>query len=83
MSTGTVTAASRGARAPAPRKHLTERARSERRLAAMLVAPAAIVMIAVTAYPIIDAVILSLQRADLRFPNARTSSSGWPTTATC
>ena len=36
----------------------------------MLVGPAAIVMIAVTAYPIIDAVILSLQRADLRFPNA-------------
>jgi len=27
-------------------------------------------MIAVTAYPIIDAVILSLQRSDLRFPNA-------------
>jgi len=27
-------------------------------------------MVAVTAYPIIDAVALSLQRADLRFPNA-------------
>ena len=49
---------------------MTERARSERRLAALLVAPAAIVMIAVTAYPIIDAVVLSLQRADLRFPGA-------------
>ena len=36
----------------------------------MLVAPAAIVMIAVTVYPIIDAVVLSLQRADLRFPSA-------------
>jgi multiple sugar transport system permease protein len=36
----------------------------------MLVGPAAIVMIAVTAYPIIDAVALSLQRSDLRFPNA-------------
>ncbi len=35
----------------------------------MLVAPAVIVMIAVTAYPIIDSVILSLQRADLRFPD--------------
>jgi multiple sugar transport system permease protein len=59
--------------APAPttsrRRHLTERARSERRLAAMLVAPALIVMIAVTAYPIVDAVVLSLQRADLRFPS--------------
>jgi len=36
----------------------------------MLVAPAAIVMLAVVAYPIIDAIVLSLQRADLRFPNA-------------
>jgi multiple sugar transport system permease protein len=60
--------------APAParprRPRLTERAREERRLAAMLVGPAAIVMIAVTAYPIIDAIALSLQRSDLRFPNA-------------
>ncbi|MGI8429587.1 MAG: carbohydrate ABC transporter permease [Solirubrobacteraceae bacterium] len=54
----------------APKPRLTERARGERRLAAMLVGPAAIVMIAVTAYPIIDAVILSLQRSDLRFPGA-------------
>jgi multiple sugar transport system permease protein len=52
------------------RKRLTERAREERRLAALLVGPAAIVMIAVTAYPIIDAIILSLQRSDLRFPKA-------------
>jgi trehalose/maltose transport system permease protein len=52
------------------RRHITERAREERRLAAMLVGPAAIVMIAVTAYPIIDAIVLSLQRSDLRFPNA-------------
>jgi multiple sugar transport system permease protein len=52
------------------RKRLTERAREERRLAAMLVGPAAIVMIAVTAYPIIDAIALSLQRSDLRFPHA-------------
>jgi multiple sugar transport system permease protein len=35
----------------------------------MLVGPAALVMLAVTAYPIIDAVILSLQRSDLRFPS--------------
>ncbi len=56
--------------AAAPKPRLTERARAERRLAAMLVGPAAIVMIAVTAYPIIDAVALSLQRSDLRFPHA-------------
>jgi multiple sugar transport system permease protein len=52
------------------RKHLTERARAERKLAYMLVAPAAIVMIAVTAYPVIATIVLSLQRADLRFPAA-------------
>ena len=49
---------------------MTERTRAERRLATWLIAPAAIVMIAVTAYPVIDAVLLSLQRSDLRFPNA-------------
>jgi multiple sugar transport system permease protein len=52
------------------RAHRSERVKAERRLAAWLVAPAAIVMIAVTAYPIIDAVALSLQRSDLRFPGA-------------
>jgi multiple sugar transport system permease protein len=67
VSTGAVAAP---AAAAPPRAHLTERAREERRLAAMLVGPAAVVMIAVTAYPIIDAVILSLQRSDLRFPSA-------------
>jgi multiple sugar transport system permease protein len=36
----------------------------------MLIAPAAIVMVAVTAYPVIATIALSLQRADLRFPNA-------------
>jgi multiple sugar transport system permease protein len=66
VSTGAVAAP---ARATSPRRrHLTERARGERRLAAILVAPALIVMLAVTAYPIIDAVVLSLQRADIRFP---------------
>jgi multiple sugar transport system permease protein len=52
------------------RRRLSERARAERRLALILVGPAAIVMVAVTAYPIIDTVILALQRADLRFPSA-------------
>ncbi len=67
MSTGTVAAP--GA-ATSGRPKLTDRSRAERRLAAWLVAPAAIVMIAVTAYPIIDTIVLSLQRADLRFPSA-------------
>jgi multiple sugar transport system permease protein len=43
--------------------------RAERRLAWMLCAPAALVMLAVAAYPVINAVILSLQEYDLRFPN--------------
>ena len=48
---------------------MTGRARSDRRLGWLLAAPSAIVMLAVTAYPIGYAVYLSLQRADLRFPN--------------
>ncbi len=52
------------------RRHLSDRARAERRLAFWLCTPAAVVMIAVTAWPIINAVTLSLQRSDLRFPGA-------------
>lgn len=69
MSTSAVAAPSAVTAPPAKRKHLTERAKAERKLAAILVAPAVIVMIAVTVYPILDAIILSLQRNDLRFPN--------------
>src|ERR1700730_16922099 len=55
--------------APARRRgKATRRARDERRLAYMLCAPAVVVMLAVTAYPILYAVWLSLRRADLRFP---------------
>ncbi|MCU1659292.1 MAG: transporter permease [Pseudonocardiales bacterium] len=50
------------------RRHLSEGARAERRLGWLLCAPAVIVMIAVTAYPIAYAVYLSLERYDLRFP---------------
>jgi multiple sugar transport system permease protein len=53
---------------PGGKRHLSDRSRAERRLAFYLVAPAAIVMIAVTAYPIIDTIILSLQRASLDRP---------------
>jgi len=60
-------------RAPGPpaapgRTRRTEGARAERRLAAILCAPAVIVMVAVTAYPIGYAIWLSLLRYDLRFP---------------
>ena len=47
---------------------LSEGKKAERRLGLLLVAPAAIVMLAVTAYPVGYAVWLSLQRYDLRFP---------------
>ena len=49
----------------------SEGARAERRLAAMLCAPAVVVMVAVTAYPIGYAIWLSLLRYDLRFPEER------------
>ncbi|MCY7340417.1 MAG: sugar ABC transporter permease [Pseudonocardia sp.] len=42
--------------------------RAERRLGIMLAAPAAIIIVLVTAYPVGYAVWLSLQRYDLRFP---------------
>src|SRR3954467_14928883 len=58
--------------APAPKKKgMTDRARSERRTAWLLCAPAVIVMLAVTGYPIVYAIILSLQKYDLRFPDQK------------
>ncbi|MBM0225590.1 sugar ABC transporter permease [Micromonospora sp. ATA51] len=57
-----------GRRAKAP---LSENKRAERRLGWLLCAPAALVMVLVTAYPILYSVWLSLQRFDLRFPDQR------------
>jgi multiple sugar transport system permease protein len=72
MSTTTETAVGAPPEAPAKhRKQLSEGARAERRFGWLLCAPAVIVMIAVTAYPIVYAVILSLQRYNLAFPNLR------------
>jgi len=45
------------------------RTRSEHRLAWLLCAPAVIAMLAVTAYPIVYAIALSVQQIDLRFPD--------------
>ena len=50
------------------RRQLSEGARAERRLGWLLCAPAVIVMIAVTAYPVIYAVWLSLERYNLELP---------------
>jgi len=52
------------------RKKVSDRAKAERRLGWLLCAPAVIVMLLVAGYPIINAFVLSLQRADLRFPDA-------------
>jgi len=48
----------------------TDAKRAERKLGLILVAPAVVLMLAVTAYPILYAIWLSLNRADLRRPNA-------------
>ena len=58
-------------KAPTPKpkaRKVSSRTKSERKLAWMLCAPAVIVMLAVTAYPIGYAFVLSLQKLDLRFP---------------
>jgi multiple sugar transport system permease protein len=56
---------------PTGKPALSEGKRAERRLGLLLCAPAAIVMVAVTAWPIIYSIWLSLQRYDLRFPDDR------------
>jgi multiple sugar transport system permease protein len=53
------------------KKPLTDRAKAERRTGWLLCAPAVIVMLLVTGYPIIYALYLSLQRYDLRFPDEK------------
>jgi len=67
MSSGAI-AEPPAATAPSRPPRLSDRTKAERKLAFYLVAPAAIVMIAVTAYPIIDTILLSLQRANLDQP---------------
>jgi multiple sugar transport system permease protein len=53
------------------KKQLSEGKRQERKLGWLLCAPAALVMVAVTAYPILYSFWLSLQRYDLKFPDQR------------
>jgi multiple sugar transport system permease protein len=52
------------------RRSETERAKEERRLGWYLCAPAVVVMAAVTGWPLLYAIWLSLQRYDLRVPGA-------------
>ncbi len=65
-----VTAAPAGSSA-APRRRSSERTRSEERLGWYLVAPAVVVMLAVTAYPLGRAVYLSLFRYTITDPSGR------------
>jgi ABC-type sugar transport system permease subunit len=70
VSTETQTAAVGAPAEAKPRRkpQLSEGARAERRLGWMLCAPAVIVMIAVTAYPVGYAIFLSLERYNLALP---------------
>ena len=68
MAGETVAAPAQATRAP---KRTTERSRSERRTGWLLCAPAVIVMLLVTGYPIGYAIYLSLQKFDLRFPGEK------------
>jgi multiple sugar transport system permease protein len=69
MSSQAGVAAPAAAQGPGQKSRLSDRARSERKLAYMLCAPAIVAMLLVTGYPIGYAVYLSLQRFDLRFPD--------------
>ncbi|MFC4611401.1 carbohydrate ABC transporter permease [Streptomyces maoxianensis] len=69
MNTPTPATSTAPGAAPGRTAALSEGARQERRLGLLLCAPAVVVMLAVTAYPIGYAIYLSLQRYDLRFPN--------------
>jgi multiple sugar transport system permease protein len=52
------------------RQRYSDAKKAERKLGLLLVAPAVIIMLAVAAYPILYAFWLSLQKADLRRPDA-------------
>src|SRR3954453_16487073 len=71
MATAATDTSQAQAAPPRKKKGLTDRARSERRTAWLLCAPAVIVMLLVTGYPIVYAFILSLQKYDLRFPGQK------------
>ena len=69
MSTVSATAAAKASEHAAAPKKRSDRARAENRLGQRLVAPAVIVMLAVTAWPMIQALYLSLFRYRLTSPD--------------
>ena len=68
MSAAAEPAPAAAAQAP-KKKKISDRTQAERKLGWLLCAPAVIAMLLVTAYPIIYALVLSLQEVDLRFPD--------------
>jgi multiple sugar transport system permease protein len=70
MATATSPARTATAEKTAPKPGMTDRARAERNLAWKLCAPAVILMLLVAGFPIGYAFWLSLQKSDLRFPEA-------------
>ena len=69
MSTAEAAGSAVAAKPARKKAHRSDRSNAERKLGLMLCAPAAIVMVAVTGYPILYAIWLSLHRSDLRFPD--------------
>jgi multiple sugar transport system permease protein len=67
-STEAATAAASGRARSRGKPQLSEGAKAERRLGLWLCAPAIIVMVAVTAYPVIYAIFLSLEKYNLEYP---------------
>jgi multiple sugar transport system permease protein len=63
------TGATPASAAPKKKVALSEGKRAERRLGWLLCAPAAITMVAVTGWPILYSLLLSMQRFDLKFPD--------------
>jgi multiple sugar transport system permease protein len=61
--------ASKSERGSGGSRKTTDKTRAERKLALALCAPAVFVMLFVTLYPIGYAIVLSVQKTDLRFPN--------------
>jgi len=70
MATATTVRPGAGTASAGKKPVLTDRARAERNLAWKLCAPAVILMLLVAGFPIVYAFWLSLQKADLRFPDA-------------
>jgi multiple sugar transport system permease protein len=69
--TAVQTAPARGPGGPGKRAEISDRGRSERRLGLTLAAPAVIVMLLVTAYPLLNALYLSLFSYRLTSPEDR------------